>query len=545
MPRLLLVDDNPSIHKIAETLLGSSSIELVCVSSAGEALMMLDSGERFDVALLDTAMPGMDGWELLSRMRKHPDSAFIPIAMMAGVLDTVDPEKLRNAPIQGFIKKPIELRELAERVQQLLATPVTLPEREEVQEEPSTLSPFATVPGTKFTNLPEFRGVVDGPPPEEIQPRQLASSNAMVAATDEIDETSVDDPDDQSDVLLLTPEDFWFEDAPIEPGSPEFLLAQATAQAMAEAGTEPEIELGASAPPLASMAPEDSIAPIALMDATLDLEELDMEALKDLPGEETPIRSYVPEVTEAPYLQQFDEPFSEPATVHPVPTEPILTDEAVEAIVMTHELPDEHDEDTLAIPGLALRAQALSTYAPAAVDFPAHEFLMEDMPAPALSELGESLDFEYLKPEAQPVESPAQPIFEEVASQTANVEPIEEPGFPSAATYALPIAALALPTFAALHAAVEAPLEAAPTPPAYVPAAATLAIPAALAPPRPAKVASGQESPRDAAALIQVLMSDPALMDTLTKAVVARLGDQALREIAWELMPELAEKLPR
>ncbi len=47
------------------------------------------------------------------------------------------------------------------------------------------------------------------------------------------------------------------------------------------------------------------------------------------------------------------------------------------------------------------------------------------------------------------------------------------------------------------------------------------------------------------AALLQVLMSDPVLMDALAKAVVARLGDQALREIAWELMPELAEKLPR
>ena len=34
-------------------------------------------------------------------------------------------------------------------------------------------------------------------------------------------------------------------------------------------------------------------------------------------------------------------------------------------------------------------------------------------------------------------------------------------------------------------------------------------------------------------------------MDRLAKAVVARLGDQALREIAWEIMPELAERLRR
>jgi hypothetical protein len=32
-------------------------------------------------------------------------------------------------------------------------------------------------------------------------------------------------------------------------------------------------------------------------------------------------------------------------------------------------------------------------------------------------------------------------------------------------------------------------------------------------------------------------------MDRLAKALVARLGDQVLREIAWEVMPELAERL--
>ncbi|HWQ09750.1 MAG TPA: hypothetical protein VN436_11595, partial [Holophaga sp.] len=45
--------------------------------------------------------------------------------------------------------------------------------------------------------------------------------------------------------------------------------------------------------------------------------------------------------------------------------------------------------------------------------------------------------------------------------------------------------------------------------------------------------------------LLDALMADPGAMDALAKAVVARLGDQVLREIAWEVMPELAERLPR
>lgn len=485
MPRLLLVDDNPSIHKIAETLLGSSSIELICVGSASEALMMLDSGERFDVALLDTAMPGMDGWELLARMRKHPDSAFIPIAMMAGVLDTVDPEQLKRAPIQGFIKKPIELRELAERVQQLLATAVILAEHEGIQEEPRVLSPLSTVPGTKIKSLPEFRGVVDGPPLQEIQPSRITHLS------------DANDSNDQDDLLLLTPEDFWFEEAPIEPGSPDFLLAQATAQAMAET----EIET-----PTPLMGPVDS---------TLDLEELDLEALKDLPNEETPTLPEVPSVPEVSYEQQpqrSEEPFGETAEV-PLHAE---SAPATEASVITDEL---LGEETLAIPGLAIRAQALSAYEPNAVDFPAHEFLTEDISAHALSDLSEVPDFEDLTPEALSAENPAPPMFEEAVS---HAELNEESAFPSVAAYALPAAA---------------PESPAPPPPLIASTASAL--------PNLPAVASGEEAPRDAAALVQVLMSDPVLMDALAKAVVARLGDQALREIAWELMPELAEKLPR
>lgn len=126
MPRLLLVDDNPSIHRIAESLLTGTSVELVCVESGEEALRRIQGGERFDVALLDTVLGsgGMDGWALLDRLRQDPVTARLPIALMAGVLDAVDPLMLEKAPIQGFLRKPIELRDLEERLQTYMSAPL-------------------------------------------------------------------------------------------------------------------------------------------------------------------------------------------------------------------------------------------------------------------------------------------------------------------------------------------------------------------------------------------------------------------------------------
>ena len=117
MPRLLLVDDNPSIHRIAESLLANTEVVLVCASSAPEALDLLSRGERFDVALVDTSMPGMDGWGLLERLRALPETARMPIALMAGVLDPIDPARLGRSSIQGFLKKPIDLTTLLHTVE--------------------------------------------------------------------------------------------------------------------------------------------------------------------------------------------------------------------------------------------------------------------------------------------------------------------------------------------------------------------------------------------------------------------------------------------
>jgi hypothetical protein len=52
-------------------------------------------------------------------------------------------------------------------------------------------------------------------------------------------------------------------------------------------------------------------------------------------------------------------------------------------------------------------------------------------------------------------------------------------------------------------------------------------------------------SAEQAQALLQALLADPVLVDALVKAVVARMGDQVIREIAWEVMPDLAGRLQR
>ena len=432
MPRLLLVDDNPSIHRIAESLLAPTDVELVCVDSAAEALDRIERGDRFDVALVDTAMPGMDGWTLLARFRDMEATARMPIALMAGVLDPVDPAKLAKAPIQGFLKKPIELRELGDRVKALVATPVVLKP-----------SPFSTVPATPAKDLVK-RAEAALP---ELRPDPLAEPLAEPAAPPVGDAgRALVLPEPEDDLLVLTAEDLWPE---------EDALAVA-----------PGVEL-----------------PSALPDVHLELEELDLESLQDLGSEPLP-----PEL-----------PVPEPADLLPA---------------------GEGDDHLVTLSGLE-DLDALSTD----FDFPADavpvaaplDDAFADLPL-AASLIGGG------EPEPPRVFSGALP---EPDDESPWMAPLPEPAFPEPVFE--PVAEVALVP------AVSAPVES-----ESVPAAGGQM--AAVAGHVPAS-ASGPVSPEQAQALVQALLADPVLVDALVKAVVARMGDQVLREIAWEVMPDLAGRL--
>ena len=76
---------------------------------------------------------------------------------------------------------------------------------------------------------------------------------------------------------------------------------------------------------------------------------------------------------------------------------------------------------------------------------------------------------------------------------------------------------------------------------------AQVAVPAVggQAPAAPGHDIPGPVTSEHVQAVVHALVADPALMDALAKALVARLGDQVLREIAWEVMPDLAGRLQR
>jgi putative two-component system response regulator len=116
---VLAVDDDPgALEALAEAL---STLQFrVWGATDGRSALALAQRHQPDVILLDVMMPGMDGYEVCSRLKQDPDTRLIPVVFLTG-------HGSREARLHGleagatdFLSKPCDLVELEVRVRNLV-----------------------------------------------------------------------------------------------------------------------------------------------------------------------------------------------------------------------------------------------------------------------------------------------------------------------------------------------------------------------------------------------------------------------------------------
>ncbi|EKP0309333.1 response regulator [Aeromonas veronii] len=110
--RLLLVEDNEMNRELAEELLGSAHISLVCAQQGEEALHILAKDAAFDGILMDCQMPVMDGYTATGLIRANLAWASLPIIAMTANAMAGDKEKALAAGMDDHIAKPLDVEQL-------------------------------------------------------------------------------------------------------------------------------------------------------------------------------------------------------------------------------------------------------------------------------------------------------------------------------------------------------------------------------------------------------------------------------------------------
>lgn len=116
---ILVVDDQRHNVELLEAHLIPQGYEVIKASSGQEALGHL-ADRDIDLMLLDIMMPGMDGFEVVRRIRKDEARRLLPIILVTALRETEDRIRGIEAGCDDFLSKPIDKMELLARVRSLL-----------------------------------------------------------------------------------------------------------------------------------------------------------------------------------------------------------------------------------------------------------------------------------------------------------------------------------------------------------------------------------------------------------------------------------------
>jgi PAS domain S-box-containing protein len=117
--KILLVDDEPAIIEIGQTVLGRLGYRVEAKTSSLEALSSFEKNpDEYDLVMTDMTMPGFTGKELAKRMMAI--RADIPIILCTGFSYQIDREETLQMGIKAFIIKPFKRQQLAGTVRQVL-----------------------------------------------------------------------------------------------------------------------------------------------------------------------------------------------------------------------------------------------------------------------------------------------------------------------------------------------------------------------------------------------------------------------------------------
>ena len=116
---VLIADDDADILLLVKAVLERSGHEVVAVSDGAEALAIVRA-RKPDLAVLDIAMPEVDGLEVLRRLRADPTTSELPVVLLSARAQEADVVRGFTIGASAYLKKPFSPRELSERVAELL-----------------------------------------------------------------------------------------------------------------------------------------------------------------------------------------------------------------------------------------------------------------------------------------------------------------------------------------------------------------------------------------------------------------------------------------
>ena len=115
-PLVLVADDEPRITKLVSIALAAEGFRVICANGGEDALNKAEE-VRPDIVVLDIVMPGLDGIEVMRRLRERSP---VPVILLSARTSTADKAKGLDLGADDYVAKPFDPDELAARVRAVM-----------------------------------------------------------------------------------------------------------------------------------------------------------------------------------------------------------------------------------------------------------------------------------------------------------------------------------------------------------------------------------------------------------------------------------------
>ncbi|NNF13639.1 MAG: Flp pilus assembly complex ATPase component TadA [Gemmatimonadetes bacterium] len=119
-PRILLVDDDEEARLLMRSLLERDGYEVEEAEDGHKALDMVKESQDFQLIVLDLAMPGLDGRQVLDQIRGSVDTAALPVLIRTGTGSDVLEAELLEAGADDYVEKSVDAARFMARVHAVL-----------------------------------------------------------------------------------------------------------------------------------------------------------------------------------------------------------------------------------------------------------------------------------------------------------------------------------------------------------------------------------------------------------------------------------------
>ena len=117
--KVLIVDDEPDYLQTLRDMLEMNRYLVASAIDGQQALKMIPE-EQPDVILLDLIMPGMNGLEVLERIKSNPEFKSIPVIMLTGRSEGGDIARAQECGVDDYIVKPFNRNLLLETIKKVM-----------------------------------------------------------------------------------------------------------------------------------------------------------------------------------------------------------------------------------------------------------------------------------------------------------------------------------------------------------------------------------------------------------------------------------------